>query len=186
MTILAISGSLRHDSYNTRLLRAAAELAPAGVDVELYPPERLAAVPPYDWDVEDAGTPTAVIGLKRAIADADAVLVATPEYNSSVPGHLKNALDWVSRPISESPLRSKPTMVVGASTSAYGAIWAQAELRKVLGILGGRVVDAEVAVAHAHERFDDSGRLVDDDTREQLAQALADLIEATAPVAVAA
>ena len=130
--------------------------------------------------------PAAVIDLERAIAAADAVLVATPEYNSSVPGHLKNALDWVSRPIKESPLRGKPTMVVGASTSAYGAIWAQAKLRKVLGILGGRIVDAKVAVAHAHERFDESGRLVDDEIRDQLAQALADLIGATALVAVAA
>lgn len=185
-TILAISGSLRRDSHNTRLLRAAVELAPAGVDIELYPPERLAAIPPYDWDVEDTGTPAAVIDLKRAIERADAVLVATPEYNSSVPGHLKNALDWVSRPIEESPLRGKPTMVLGASPSAYGAIWAQAELRKVLGILGGRIVDAEVAVVHAHERFDESGRLVDDETRDQLAQAVGDLVDATARVAVAA
>jgi chromate reductase len=186
MRVLAISGSLRRDSYNTRLVRAAAGLAPSGVEIELYPPERLAAVPPYDADTEDAGTPEAVLELKRAIAEADAVLVATPEYNSSIPGQLKNALDWVSRPIKESPLRGKPTMVVGASTSAYGAIWAQAELRKVLGILGGRTVDAEVAVAHAGERFDETGSLVDRETREQLAQAVADLAAAADPVAAAA
>jgi chromate reductase len=181
MRLLAISGSLRRDSYNTRLLRAAAELAPPGVDVELYPPERLAAVPPYDADVEDVGTPQPVIELKQAIAAADAVLIATPEYNSSLPGQLKNALDWVSRPIRESPLRGTPVMVIGSSTSAYGALWAQAELRKVLGVLGGRTVDAEVAVAHAHERFDAAGRLVDEDMRGQLTQALQDLAGAATP-----
>ena len=185
LNILAISGSLRRDSYNTRLLRAAAELAPVGIDVELYPTERLAAVQPYDADLEDTGTPQSVIELKQAIADADAVLVATPEYNNSIPGQLKNAFDWVSRPIKENPLRGKPTMVVGASASAYGAVWAQAELRKVLGILGGRIIDAEVAVAHAPERFNESGRLVDDEIRDELAQALADLVGGAAPLAVA-
>jgi chromate reductase len=190
MQILAISGSLRRDSYNTRLLRAAAELAPPDVHIELYPPESLTVVPPYDADVEDGGTPLPVLELKQAIAAADAVLVATPEYNSSIPGQLKNVLDWVSRPIRESPLRGKSVMVVGSSTSAYGALWAQAELRKVLGVLGGRTVDAEVAVAHAHERFDASGRLVDEDVREQLTQALQDLVaavaETVAPVSAAA
>jgi chromate reductase, NAD(P)H dehydrogenase (quinone) len=186
MRVLAISGSLRRDSYNTRLAHAAVELAPWGVDVELYPPHLLAAIPPYDADVDDLGQPDAVTELKQAIRSADAVLVATPEYNSSIPGHLKNALDWVSRPLAESPLRGKPTTVVGASTSAYGAVWAQADLRKVLGVLGARVVEAEVAVAHAAERFDDAGRLTDEETREQLAQAIRDLVDAAAPVPVAA
>ena len=186
INILAISGSLRRHSYNTRLLRAAAELGPVGVEIELYAPERLAAIPPYDFDLEDAGTPQSVIELKQAIAAADAVLIATPEYNNSIPGQLKNALDWVSRPITESPLRGVPTLVVGASPSPYGAVWAQAELRKVLGILGGQILDAEVAVAHAPERFDESGRLADDEIRDQLAQALADLAGAAAPVSVAA
>jgi chromate reductase, NAD(P)H dehydrogenase (quinone) len=186
MKILAISGSLRRDSYNTGLLRAAAELAPAGVDVELYPSNRLAAIPPYDGDVQELRTPEAVTELKGAIAFADAVLVATPEYNSSIPGQLKNAFDWVSRPLAESPLRGKPTMVIGASASAYGAIWAQADLRKVLGTLGGRIVEAEVAVAHAGERFDELGRLTDEETREQLTQAVGDLVGATAPAVLAA
>ncbi len=180
MRVLGISGSLRRDSYNTRLLRAAAELAPADVEIVLYPADALAAIPPYDADVEDGGTPQPVIDLKRAIAGADAVLLATPEYNASIPGQLKNVLDWVSRPIRESPFRGKPAMVVGASTSAYGALWAQAELRKVLGILGARAVEAEIAVAHAHERFDDTGRLVDDEIRRQLADALRDLAAAAA------
>jgi chromate reductase len=180
MHVLALSGSLRRDSYNLRLLRAAAEVAPSGLEIEIYPATRLAGVPPYDADTEDEGAPDAVVELKRAIAAADGLLVATPEYNSSVPGQLKNALDWVSRPIRESPLRGKPVMVIGASTSAYGALWAQAELRKVLGILGGRAVEAEIAVAHAHEQFDETGRLTDGVTRRRLGEAMADLAAAVA------
>jgi chromate reductase, NAD(P)H dehydrogenase (quinone) len=185
MRVLALSGSLRRDSYNTRLLRAAAEVAPPGFELELYPAADLAAVPPYDADAEDEGTPEPVIALKRAIAGADALLVATPEYNSSIPGHLKNALDWVSRPIRESPLRGKPAMVIGASTSAYGALWAQAELRKVLGILGGRMIEAEIAVPHAHEQFDERGRLTDGVTRRRLSEAMTDLAAAVAENAAA-
>ncbi len=181
MRILALSGSLRRDSYNTRLARAAGELAPMDVEVELYPPELLAAIPPYDADVDDIGQPDAVTALKTALRGADAVFFATPEYNYSIPGQLKNALDWVSRPLAESPLRGKPTTVVGASTGAYGAVWAQAELRKVLGALGARLVEAEVAVPHAADRFDDEGHLIDDETRDQLAQAVGDLVDAAAP-----
>jgi len=184
MHILALSGSLRRDSYNTRLARAAGELAPNDVEVELYPPELVAAIPPYDADVDDVGQPDSVTQLKQALREADAVLFATPEYNSSIPGQLKNALDWVSRPLAESPLRGKPTTVVGASTSAYGAVWAQADLRKVLGALGARLVEAEVAVPHAADRFDDEGHLIDDETREQLARAVADLVEAASPAEI--
>jgi chromate reductase len=157
--ILGISGSLRRDSYNTKLLRTADELLPPDVELEVY--DGLKAVPPYDEedDVEDA--PAAVTALREAIADADGVLIATPEYNSSVPGHLKNSFDWVSRPLATNPLRNKPVAVVGASTGAFGAVWAQAELRKVLAAIGARVVDAEVAVGHAPTRFDEAGRLID-------------------------
>ena len=179
MRLLAISGSLRRDSYNTQLLRAAGELAADGIEVELY--EGLATIPPYDSDEEALGTPAPVADLKRRIAAADVVLIATPEYNSSIPGQLKNALDWVSRPIKESPFRSKPTAVIGASTSAYGGVWAQAELRKVLGIIGARVVEADVAVPNAAEHFDAEGRLTNDETREQLAQLLDDLANAAQP-----
>ena len=188
MRIVAVSGSLRRRSYNTSLLRAAAELAPGDVEISLLERDLIAAIPPYDADVEGEGAPASVIELKRRIAEADAVLFATPEYNSSVPGQLKNALDWVSRPMAENPLRGKPVLVVGASASAYGAVWAQAELRKVLGILGARNVDAEVAVSHAPARFDEDGRLEDPVVREQLADALADLVAETtaASVAVAA
>ncbi len=184
MRVLAISGSLRRDSYNTQLLGAAAEVAPSKLEFEIY--DGLAAIPPYDADDEALGTPSTVADLKARIAAADVVLVATPEYNSSIPGQLKNALDWVSRPIKESPFRGKPTAVIGASTSAYGGVWAQAELRKVLGILGARVVEGEVAVPNAGEHFDADGRLQHGETREQLAHLLDDLVAAAQPLAAAA
>ena len=161
MKVLGISGSLRRDSHNTQLLRAAAELLPDGVEFELW--DGLKAVPPYDEDDDVEQAPAAVADLRDAIAGADAILFATPEYNHSVPGQLKNALDWASRPLATSPLRNKPVAVVGASKGAFGAVWAQAELRKVLAAIGARVVEGEVAVGHAHTRFDDDGQLTDDD-----------------------
>ena len=158
MKVLGISGSLRGDSYNTKLLRAAAELLPDELEFELW--EGLKAVPPYDED--DDVEP--------------AVLFATPEYNSSIPGVLKNALDWISRPLKSNPLRGKPVAVVGASTGAFGAVWSQAELRKVLAAVGARVVEGEVALGHAPTRFDEQGRLTDDDLHGQLG----DVVEAVA------
>jgi chromate reductase len=174
MKVLAISGSLRADSHNTSLLRAAAELLPDGVDLELW--NGLKAVPPYDEDDDVDPAPAAVAELRDALAGADAVLFATPEYNHSVPGQLKNALDWASRPLATTPLRNKPVAVVGASVGAFGAVWAQAELRKVLGAIGARVVDAEVAVGHAHTRFDQDGQLTDDEVREQLEEVVRALL----------
>jgi chromate reductase, NAD(P)H dehydrogenase (quinone) len=168
--ILGISGSLRDDSYNTKLLRAASELLPLEVDFEHW--DALKAVPPYDEDDDVQPAPAAVAALRDAIAGADAVLFATPEYNWSMPGVLKNALDWVSRPLASNPLRNKPVMVVGASTGAFGAVWSQAELRKVLSSTGARVLENEVAVGHAQTRFDEDGRLDDDELREQLGEAL--------------
>src|SRR4029079_11292350 len=106
-----------------------------------------------------------LVSLDAAIRDADAVLFSTPEYNHSVPGQLKNALDWVSRPLKDSPLRNKPTAVVGASTGLFGAVWAQAELRKVLGAIGARVVDRELPVGLADDAFADDGGLTDDEQR---------------------
>src|SRR5947208_14304181 len=165
MRVLGISGSLRRDSHNTELLRAAATLLPSGVEFELY--EGLKDIPPYDED-EDQSQIGSVERLKEHIAAADAVLIATPEYNHSIPGHLKNALDWVSRPLAETPLKGKPVAVIGASTGMFGAVWAQAELRKVLGAIGARVVDRELPVGHAHTRFDDQGRLNDPNLEEQV------------------
>jgi chromate reductase len=136
-------------------------------------------VPPYDEDDDVEPAPVAVAELRDAIAGADAILFATPEYNQSVPGQLKNALDWASRPFATNPLRNKPVAVVGASKGAFGAVWAQAELRKVLAATGARVVDADVAVGHAHERFGPDGRLADESLREQLAEVVEALVALT-------
>jgi chromate reductase len=185
MKIVGIAGSLRKDSWNRKLLLAAAELLPEDVEFELW--DGLKAVPPYDEDDDGLAAPPPVAKLRAAIAGADAVLVATPEYNSSVPGHLKNAFDWVSRPFATNALRFKPVAVVGASTGAFGAVWAQAELRKVLATIGARVVEGDVALGHAPERFDASGRLVDEDVREQLVEVVSGLVTAARPrIAVAA
>jgi chromate reductase len=154
--VLGISGSLRRDSHNTRLLRAAGEIVEEqGADFEVF--DGLKAVPPYDHDDDVGEGPVAVARLREAIAEADAILFVTPEYNSSIPGVLKNAVDWASRPRHENPLRNKPVAVLGASTGMFGAVWAQAELRKVLGATGARVAEVELAVGHAHEHLDPAG-----------------------------
>jgi chromate reductase len=178
MRVLGISGSLRADSYNTQLLRAAEELLPDGVELELY--DRLRELPPYDQDVQDDGVPEPVQDLRERIAAADALLVATPEYNGSIPGVLKNAIDWASRPFPENSLRNKPVAVIGASTGAFGAVWAQAELRKVLGLTGARVVEGDLALGHAPEHFDSDGRLADAEHRGQLGELLRELSEQVA------
>jgi len=176
MKVLAISGSLRADSHNSKLLRAAAELFPAGVEVQIW--EGLKDVPPYDEDDDGDQAPAAVERLRSAIAGADALFIATPEYNHSIPGALKNAIDWASRPAGAGVFMNKPAAVVGASTGAFGAVWAQAELRKVLGATGARVVDGELALGHAHERFDDDGRLSDANLREELQEVVDTLLAA--------
>ncbi|MFT3866224.1 MAG: NAD(P)H-dependent oxidoreductase [Solirubrobacterales bacterium] len=154
MRVLGISGSLRRDSFNAALLRAAAERLPDGVEFELF--GRLAEIPPYDSDIEEAGeAPDAVAALRDAMRAADAVLVATPEYNSSIPGALKNALDWASRPAGESALMGTPAAVLGASTGMFGAVWAQAETRKALGALGGRVLEREFPFPRAQDAYED-------------------------------
>ena len=181
MRVLGISGSLRRDSHNTKLLRAAAALLPPGAELELW--EGLKAVPPYDGD-DDNGEPRAWIlqSLDAAIREADVVLFATPEYNHSIPGQLKNALDWLSRPLKTSPLRNKPVAVVGASTGLFGAVWAQAELRKVWTALGARVVDRELPVGLADDAFTEDGRLADPDLELVLADLLAELAGEASPV----
>src|SRR3954453_18337651 len=167
MRVLGISGSLRRDSHNMKLLRVAGELLEAeGAEFAIY--DRLKAIPPYDEDDDAAEAPAAVADFRDAIAGADAVFFATPEYNSSVPGQLKNAIDWASRPLATNALRNKPVAVIGASTGMFGAVWAQAELRKVLAATGARVVEGEVAVGHAQTRFDDEGRLTDPNLEEEV------------------
>ena len=169
MRILAISGSLRRDSYNTGLLRAAAEEAPEGVELVLW--DGLKEIPPYDADDDVVPGPATVEAFRELVREADAVLFATPEYNSSVPGALKNALDWASRPLATNAFRNKHVAVVGSSAGMFGAVWAQAELRKVLGAMGSRVAEVEVAVGHAMEKFE-NGVLVDDAVRLQLREAV--------------
>lgn len=175
MRILAISGSLRRDSHNTALLRAAVELLPPAVEVVRY--ENLAAIPPFNED-EVAQRPAAAQHFWDAVADADGVLISTPEYNSSIPGVLKNALDWLSRPLMDSPLRGKPAAVIGASTGMFGAVWSQAETRKVLGAIGARVIDRELPVPSAHEQFDEAGHLSDSEIEAALTASLTALVEA--------
>ena len=154
MRILAISGSLRAGSHNTDLLQAAAAVAPDGVDIKLY--DGLKEIPPYDADDDVPGAqPAAVERFKDALDEADAVLIATPEYNSSIPGVLKNALDWASRPLAESPVRNKPVAVLSSSTGMFGGVWAAAETRKVMGALGARPLEDTVAVAKADTRLAD-------------------------------
>lgn len=148
--VLGIAGSLRSSSHNRELLRLAASTAPAGVELETW--EGLRDLPAFDEDAE-ASPPLSVARFRAAVAAADGVLIVTPEYNGSIPGALKNALDWASRPVATNVFRGKPVAVIGASTGSFGGVWAQAEARKVLGLMGARVVDAELPVAKAHERL---------------------------------
>ena len=165
--ILGISGSLRRGSHNTNLLRAAAEVLPPGVDLEIF--DGLRDVPHYDAERDVEPADPAVARLRLAIASADGVLIATPEYNGSTPGVLKNALDWASRPFPDSVLRGKPVAVIGASTGLFGAVWAQAETRKVLGIIGADVIEHELPVGQAETAFADDGQLLEPEQREVLA-----------------
>ena len=177
MKVLAVSGSLRAGSYNTRLLRAAAEAAPEGVELELW--DGIGDLPFYSEDAENEPLPASVERLRRDWAGADAILFATPEYNGSVPGGLKNAIDWASRPRGAGALLNKTVAVVGASTGQFGAMWAQQDLRRILGIAGARVVGEELPVARADQGFDES-------VHEGLRDALEALALAAAPFQVAA
>lgn len=184
MRILAISGSLREGSYNTALARAAAEVAPAGVEVELF--DGLGAIPPYDPAADVLPAPFAVSVLREAIERSHGVLFVTPEYNGSIPGLLKNAIDWASRPHRESALWGKDVAIAGASPSSYGALWAVNDLRRILGIAGARVTDGELAVAQVNERVDADGRIVDSALRGRLSEHLRTLVDAARPLPVAA
>ena len=172
--ILALAGSLRQGSYNRGLLRAAEELAPDWVEVQFFD---IGTLPFFNEDLEAAGDPEAVRRFKEAIRDANAVLMATPEYNGAVPGVLANAIDWASRPTGRSVLRNKPVAVMGAVLGRSGSANAQAALRGVLGRVGAVVVpDPQVLVPHASRLFDERVNLRDEETREEIRQ----LVEAVA------
>lgn len=164
--ILGISGSLRRGSHNTDLLRAAAQSLPPGVELEIY--DGLAELPHYNEDLDVEPLPEAAARLRRTFASADGLLIATPEYNGSVPGALKNAIDWASRPFPENVLKGKPAAVIGASTGLFGAVWAQAETRKALQIAGADVLENEVPVGQAHTAFTQEGSLSDPDIQSAL------------------
>lgn len=174
MKILGVAGSLRRDSHNRTLLWAASSLLAPDVQFTEY--DRLKYVPPFDEDDESA-PPLAVKHWREAIEEADAILFATPEYNSSIPGQLKNAIDWASRPLTTAALRNKPVAVIGASTGSFGAVWSQADLRKVLASAGARVVDRELPVPSAQEAFDDAGTLMDANMTLELGSVIAELLE---------
>jgi chromate reductase len=152
--VAGISGSLRGESHNTKLLRAAAELLPPGAELDLV---GIGDLPLYSEDADTDPAPEPVARLREAIASADAVVISTPEYNASIPGPLKNAIDWASRPFPEHAFRGKPVMVIGASTGLFGAVWAQAEVRKVLDHIGAEVIDSELPVGQAHEAVTHEG-----------------------------
>ncbi|HEX8106058.1 MAG TPA: NADPH-dependent FMN reductase [Solirubrobacteraceae bacterium] len=174
MRLLGLSGSLRRDSHNTRLLRAAAAKLPPGAELVVWP--ELAAIPPFSEDDEAGAVPPAVARLRHAVAGAHGVLVSTPEYNGSIPGQLKNALDWLSRPWETNVLRDRPVAAVGASTGLFGAVWAQADLRRVLETIGASVIDAELPVGQAHEAFTLRGDLRDPGADAALAELVDELV----------
>ena len=176
MHILGLCGSLRRRSYNRQLLAAAAQELPDGVTLQVF--EHLAELPPYSEDREAGETPAAVRALRSAIAAADAILIATPEYNASVPGQLKNALDWASRPFPDNALRHKPVAVMGVSPSPFGAARAHDDLRKVLRAIGAHVIDAALPVGHAHNAFTADGRLADPRLQAGLADIVHQLVNA--------
>ena len=180
MRILGIAGSVRRGSHNRRLLRAAGDMLPPGVDFVEW--EGLAGLPIFDEDLE-ASPPPPVEDFLAAVDEADGLLIATPEYNASVPGGLKNALDWASRPFPDNVLRDKPSAVIGASTGLFGAVWAQAEVRKALKASGAHVLDSELPVGIADSAFTADGALADPDLAERLHDLVFDLVrEVAAPV----
>jgi chromate reductase len=174
MQVLGFAGSLRRHSHNRALLEAAARLFPddVGFDLSLH----ITALPPYDEDLDRGEPPVAAARLRTDIATADALLFATPEYNSSIPGGLKNALDWASRPYETNVLRDKPVAVLGASTGLFGAVWAQADLRRILRTCGAHVLDRQLTVGRASEAFTANGALADPALAESLDEIVAELL----------
>jgi len=175
LNVLALNGSLRAASYNGYLLRAAVEVAPSEMTIAGFD---LGGIPLYNADVQAAGEPGPVAALRAAIDRSGAVLIASPEYNYSVPGGLKNAIDWISRPPATSPFQRKPIAILGASTGPSGTMRMQVQLRTILQSVGAYTLPKpEFVLAHCRDRFDADGRLADPKTREHLAALLAALAE---------
>jgi chromate reductase len=180
MRILGIAGSLRRGSHNRRLLRAAGDVLPPGAVLVEW--DGLAGLPAFDEDLETT-PPEPVQTFLDAVEEADALLIATPEYNASLPGALKNALDWASRPFPDNVLKDKPAAVIGASTGLFGAVWAQAEVRKVLKASGAHVLEDELPVGLADGAFTADGALADPELATRLGDVLSDLVrEVASPV----
>jgi chromate reductase, NAD(P)H dehydrogenase (quinone) len=165
ISALAFAGSLRVNSYNRALLRAAADYAPSGMRIEIFD---IASLPLYNGDVEAAGDPEPVVLFKRAIQAADAVLMATPEYNHGVPGVMKNAVDWASRPARSNPLWEKPVGIIGASPGQVGTARAQSQLRQAFAFTNSPCMgQPEILVFRAHEKFGADGPLADEETGQR-------------------
>lgn len=178
LVVCGFAGSLREGSYNRALLRAAREVAPAGTEVRIF--DRMDEVPLYNADVEAQGDPEGVAALKRAIGEADALLIATPEYNHGVPAVTKNALDWASRPPRPHVLDGKPTAIMGASPGGFGTVRSQLQLRTTLAALNAPTVrQPQLHVSRAADKFDDEGRLTDQATEDRLVALLEALAELT-------
>jgi chromate reductase len=175
---LGIAGSLRKGSYNRALLRAGRDLAPEELQIQILANETLAQIPLYNEDVRARGEPDSVAALKEAIRQADALVIVTPEYNFSIPGVLKNAIDWASRPPDTSPLDGKPVAIMGATSGSWGTVRAQMHLRQVCVFTNMRPVNKpEVLVAHAAEKFNEQGRLTDEMTRRFVRLLMETLVE---------
>jgi chromate reductase len=171
--ILGIAGSLRRESYNRSALRAAVQLVPQDATLEVF---ELDGIPGFNQD-EEQNPPAKVVELKRRIRDADSVLFVTPEYNYSVPGVLKNAIDWASRPYGDSAWSGKPAAIMGASVGAIATARAQYHLRQIMVFLNMFPVNQpEVMIGHAADRFDKDGNLTDDTTEDFIRQLLASLV----------
>jgi chromate reductase len=176
VTILGFAGSLRKASYNKALLRTAVELAPKDVKIEVFD---LDEIPPFNQDFEKE-PPEKVKVFKAKIKAADAILIATPEYNYSIPGVLKNAIDWASRPYPDNAFDGKPVAIMGASTGMLGTARAQYHLRQCFVFLNMYPVNKpEVMVTYAPQKFDENGRLTDEDTRKYVAALLQSLVDWT-------
>ncbi|HYP26903.1 MAG TPA: NAD(P)H-dependent oxidoreductase [Blastocatellia bacterium] len=178
--ILGIAGSLRRESYNRAALRAAAGLVPQGAALDTF---EIDGIPGFNQD-DEQNPPEKVVELKRRIREADAILIVTPEYNYSIPGVLKNAIDWASRPYGESAWSGKPAAIMGASVGAIGTARAQYHLRQMFVFLNMFPINQpEVMIGNASERFDAEGNLTDETTKDFIRQLLQNLVEWTRRIA---